>query len=58
MTYKLVSYGMKSEREKCGKKGKTKWVQGAATPSEISGPCGPIKIQDKAATCQTFLHYI
>ena len=27
--------------------------------SEISAPpCGPKKVQDKAATCQNFLHYI
>jgi len=27
----------------------------AAAPSEISDPCGPQKVQDKAATCQNYI---
>ena len=39
-------------------RGGSKGDQGAA-PSESSAPRGPAKkVQDKAATCQNFLHYI
>ena len=32
--------------------------RGPWPPCEISGPLWPQKVQDKAATCQNFLHYI